>query len=218
MPHEQTGQPPDAGPVLPGQQERSQHWQGTVAEGIDGDGREDGQRKKGRIPLRRVRVDGPNGLALRFGQHPAPDSVPVRVRAMRSIGFHRFDACPICLAPDPGTREHVPPASLGGAVATFVCSRCNNELGSRIEFDLLDWRDDALRSARVSGGTVPGRRRLERLLRRSTADGAFVLVPDGRVDPTFRDILASREFQLRFTPPEPGKPRRAQARLSRRLS
>lgn len=79
------------------------------------------------------------------------------VRAVREIGYHRFDRCPTCFVPEPSTREHVPPAAIGGNVKTSVCHHCNSDLGSRIEVDLLDWRDDAVRRPRISGG--PAHRR-----------------------------------------------------------
>jgi hypothetical protein len=133
----------------------------------------------------------------------------VRVQLVRDIGPFQFDECPICLAPGPSSREHVPPASLGGEVRTRVCERCNNELGSRIEVSLLDWRDGAVRNARVAADNVPGRRRVERMLYRTAGAGEFVLVPDGRVDGSFRDMLASGEFRYAFAPPEPARYRLA---------
>lgn len=182
-------------------------WQGTVAD--DGASATSAGRSKGHVPVHEVRVEGRAGQGLAFGQRPPPDAPPIRVRGVRDIGFHRFEVCPICLASEPSTREHVPPQALGGTVATLVCSRCNNELGSRVEVDLLDWRDDAVRRPRISGGTIQGRRKLDRLLRRTTADGEFVLVPDGRSEPALRDILASGEFELTLVPPDPGKYRLA---------
>jgi hypothetical protein len=182
-------------------------WQGVVAD--DSASLLTARPPKGRVPAGKVRVEGPAGQVLAFGQRPPPGAPPVRVRGVRDIGFHRFGACPICLAPGPSTREHVPPAALGGTVATLVCGRCNNDLGSRIEVDLLDWRDDAVRRPRISGGTVPGPRRLERLLRRTAADGEFVLVPDGRADPALRDIIGSGEFDLTLAPPDPARYRLA---------
>ena len=181
-------------------------WQGTItSSGRPGEDR----AGKGAVPARRVRVEGPEGQALEFGHGPPPGAQAVRVRSVRNIGFHRFDVCPICLAGEPGTREHVPPSSLGGAVATLVCARCNNELGSRIEVALLDWRDGAVRGARASGGDVPGRRKIARLLNRATPDGRFVLVPDGRTDPTVRDMLAAGEVELTISPPDPRRYRLA---------
>lgn len=182
-------------------------WQGTVAE--DFASPPTARPSKGRVPAGKVRVEGPAGQVLAFGQRPPPDAAHVRVRGDRDISFHRFDACPICLAPDPSTREHVPPQALGGTVATLVCSRCNNDLGSRVEVDLLDWRDDAVRRPRISGGTIQGRRKLDRLLLRTTADGEFVLVPDGRCDLALTEIIASGEFELTLAPPDPGKYRLA---------
>lgn len=146
---------------------------------------------------------------LEFEHLPAEGSAAVRLDVVREIGFFRFDVCPICLAPDPTTREHVPPASLGGFVATLVCQRCNNELGSRIEVDLLDWRDGAVRGARVAADALPGQRRIERLLRRTTSDGEFVLIPDGRYEPRLSEMIGSGQFQLIFQPPDPARYRLA---------
>jgi hypothetical protein len=182
-------------------------WQGVVAE--DGVSPPTGRPSKGCVPAGEVRIQGHAGQELAFGQRPPPGAPPVRVRGLRDIGPYRFEVCPIYLAPDPSTREHVPPRALGGTVATLVCSRCNNDLGSRVEVDLIDWRDDAVRRPRISGGTIEGPRKLERLLRRTTADGEFVLIPDGRSDAALSEIIASGEFELTLAPPDPGKYRLA---------
>lgn len=127
------------------------------------------------------------------------------VHVVREIGRHEFDRCPICLAPGPSTREHVPPASIGGTVKTLVCQRCNNDLGSRIEVDLLDWRDDAVRGARISGGAVQGFRRFDRLLLRTTADDEFILISQGRRDPQVDEMFSSGAFDLEVVLPDPAK-------------
>lgn len=188
---------------------RAGPWRGTVADTPETDPHQAPRDGKGRVPVRQVRVEGERGQVLEFEHLPAEGAAAVRLDVVREIGFFRFDVCPICLAPDPGTREHVPPASLGGSVATFVCQRCNNELGSRIEVDLLDWRDGAVRGARVAADALPGQRRIERLLRRTTSDGEFVLVPDGRYEPRLSDMLGIGEFQLTIQPPDPARYRLA---------
>lgn len=158
----------------------------------DGDGDEDGRWRKGRVPARRIRVKADDGKVLDIAHRPPADAPPVRVQGIREIGGFCFDRCSICLVPGPDSSEHVPPASLGGTVRTRVCGRCNNELGSRIEVDLFDWRDGAVRNARASADSAPGRRRLERVLYRTAPDGQFVLVLDGRVDGAFRTRRVGR--------------------------
>jgi hypothetical protein len=49
------------------------------------------------------------------------------------IRYLDFGECPICLEPTSGTREHVPPESIGGNVMTRTCEPCNNKFGSLYE-------------------------------------------------------------------------------------
>jgi hypothetical protein len=62
----------------------------------------------------------------------------------------RFDRCPTCLEPGPASKEHVPPAAIGGSVMTSTCHRCNSQLGSVLESALVDWWEDALGSVSFS--------------------------------------------------------------------
>src|SRR3954451_4231347 len=82
---------------------------------------------------------------------------------------------------------------------------CTNGLGSRVEAELIDWRDDALRHARTVSEEVLGARKLPRLLRRRTPDGRFVLMVDGPLHPDVKLMLQGQDFALQFTPPDPNR-------------
>jgi hypothetical protein len=173
-------------------------WSGRIA----GEPDEASRQARGRIPADRLRIEGDDGqmLDIRFGPQEGQSSV--RVTALREIGPYAFDRCPICLAPDPASQEHVPPESLGGRVRTLLCGPCNNQLGSRVEGELLDWRDDAIRHARASAENVTGRRRLPRVLRRRTPDGKFVLILDGVGDPAIEEMFRVGAFSHFYAPPD----------------
>jgi hypothetical protein len=95
----------------------------------------------------------------------------VSVEILALAGSMDFDRCPICLDPEPTSKEQVPPAALGGSVMTTTCTRCNNELGSRLEAPLLDWWEDAVGSVSLSHDEVPGARRAARVLLRQKDTG-----------------------------------------------
>jgi len=111
------------------------------------------------------------------------DPCPARVRAIvdpapTSLG------CAICLSPLADSREHVPQAGLGGKVMLHTCSRCNNDLGSRVEPELQAFYDQALREVRGSVPGVRGTRRLPNVLVRQADDGTPVFLFDvGKFDP-----------------------------------
>jgi hypothetical protein len=149
-----------------------------------------------------VRGDGDQRLEVLNG--PADGASTVRFTVIREIEAHRFDRCPVCLAPAPGSAEHVPSAALGGQARTWTCEPCNNGLG-RIEAELIDWRDDALRHTRATADALLGARKLPRLLRRRTPDGQFVLIVDGPMHPDAEPMLKGHEFSLQFTPPDPNR-------------
>jgi hypothetical protein len=94
---------------------------------------------------------------------------------------------------------------MGGQVRTWTCEPCNNGLGSRVEAELIDWRDDALRHARAVSEEVLGARKLPRRLRRRTPDGRFVLIVDGSLHPDVELMLKGQDFALQFTPPDPNR-------------
>lgn len=114
--------------------------------------------------------------------------------------FAEFDRCPICLAADPGSKEHVPPHSLGGSVLTTTCERCNNEFGSRYEPHAIAWYENALGNARVSGSTVPGKRHAGMYLFRLGSDGSVVLFQQGKYDNAVLDILSSGDAEITYEP------------------
>lgn len=149
-----------------------------------------------------IKLTGDDGWERRFDL--ARDDGPlVRVRTLVEGETAIFQTCPICLSGQPDTREHVPQRDLGGRVVTRTCSRCNNELGSRVEVALKDWFDHALRSVRFSGGDVPGVRRSPRLLLRWSPEGEFILFPESESDSTFQEMLKSGSVLMQYSPPEP---------------
>jgi len=113
----------------------------------------------------------------------------------------RFDACPICGDPAATEKEHVPPASLGGKVMTWTCNRCNNDFGSRVEADLLDWYEGAL-TTWFASETVRGKRKTGRLLVRWTENGEYVLLPAGKSDEIYAEILAAGNVEMEYDTPE----------------
>lgn len=119
--------------------------------------------------------------------------------------------CPICLEGDPKHKEHVPQRDLGGVVMTMTCSRCNNDLGSRVELDLQHWFDDALVNVAFDhDGNVPGRRRVPKIYYRETADASsFALFVDQKVSPEIMEMLASGEWRMHYRQPDPRRYRLA---------
>nr|WP_221382040.1 HNH endonuclease [Actinoplanes polyasparticus] len=113
----------------------------------------------------------------------------------------RFDACPICGDPAATEREHVPPGSLGGKVMTWTCNRCNNGFGSRVEVDLLDWYEGAV-TTWFASETVRGKRKTGRLLVRWTTNGEYVLLPAGKSDEIYAEILAAGNVEMEYDTPE----------------
>lgn len=135
---------------------------------------------------------------------PRADSTLVRMRPIAPIPAHFFNDCPIC--GDPATTaEHVPPAAIGGRVVTRTCERCNNQLGTRVEPDLIDWVDGAVGRVAFTGEAVMGPRCAHRVLHRTTPTGEFVLVIDGRFDESIRDLLNAGEVEFTATAPDPNR-------------
>lgn len=124
-----------------------------------------------------------------------------RIQAGAPIAERYFDACPIC--GDPATHnEHVPPRSLGGRVMTRICGPCNNELGSKVESDLVDWYDDAVTLPAFSGDAVQGARRATRIFYRADVDGTPGLLMDESADPGVRELLLSGQIDLTVYEPD----------------
>ena len=139
------------------------------------------------------------------------DGSTLEVRMPRPLGTERyfqalpvafdfvdFGVCPICFAPEPRSREHVPPHSVGGSVITMTCENCNNEFGSKYEPHLRNWYENAIGKVRLSGKTVPGRRSVGEYLLRENASGGFVLFQHGKHDPAVSQILGEQEFEMSY--------------------
>ena len=155
-------------------------------------------------------------------REPAPDSISIRLPDGRSLDAtnetpgpaergelelvevlqpRRFDACPICGDPTATEDEHVPPGSIGGKVMTWTCKRCNNNFGSKVEVDLLDWHEGAV-TTWFASETVRGKRKTGRLLVRRTDNDEFVLLPAGKSDEIYAEILAAGDVEMQYDTPE----------------
>lgn len=133
-----------------------------------------------------ARIPPPNGEGVSY------QILPVRVE------LQDFGECPICLTPDSGSREHVPPHEIGGTVLTYTCERCNNEFGSRYEPHLQTWYEYSLGRVAISGGDVRGHRSAGEFLVRETTDGQFMLFQVGRAAPEMRQILEAGQFDISY--------------------
>lgn len=108
----------------------------------------------------------------------------------------RFPACPICLARDPDSDEHLPPGALGGTVMTSTCTPCNTGFGTAEEelrrYLELEVR---VRAESTSAGPVRGHRSATVALRSTPGRpaGAFVKT----AAPEFHELIASGPSQLR---------------------
>lgn len=138
----------------------------------------------------------PEGLVLDVAGHrlevrhaPNDNEEQVTITGLQIIEPMHFDRCPICLTPNPTSKEHIPPRSVGGRVMTLTCKPCNSDFGGRVEPDLYSWCLDALVNTRASGTGAPGRRRLPTVYRRETQDGQFILLVEGEVDPAVTTML-----------------------------
>lgn len=157
-----------------------------------------------RPPLSNFRVDE---LGIEVRHAPSEADVRIDAKVLAEIGYHEFDRCPICLAPGPTDREHLPPESMGGIVRTRTCVRCNNQLGSRVEDQLRSWYEDELRQSSFSSpeSGVPGRRAARRVFYRTTPTGEFVLsVMANKADPNIRQMLKhGKVVEYEYVPPDP---------------
>lgn len=151
-------------------------------------------------------IDLPDGRSLELTPPSSTPARAVRITPISRMGPRFFGDCPICGAAATDD-EHVPPASMGGLVMTRTCRPCNNRLGSNVESDLADWHDDALTLPGFTAEVLPGRRRTDRILFRTTPTGEFVLVLDGRADPAVIDMLNSGQVDLSAYLPDPNRSR-----------
>lgn len=143
----------------------------------------------------------PDGQVLEVRHAAALDAEKFAVRGLRPVNRQQFDRCPICHAPAPTSKEHVPQGSVGGQVMTLTCTACNNGFGSKVESEFSAWCVDALVGTRASGSAAPGRRRMPTIYRRETPDGRFMLLVDRDVDPAVRALMEAGEFMCEFRPP-----------------
>lgn len=151
-------------------------------------------------------IDLPDGRSLEVTSASSTRDRPVRITLVSRIGPRFFDQCPICGAAATAD-EHVPPGSVGGRVMTRTCAPCNNRLGSNVESDLTDWHDGALTLPRLTADVLPGRRRMSRILLRTTPSGEFLLFVDGRADPAVVEMLNSGQVDLSACLPDPNRSR-----------
>ncbi len=150
-----------------------------------------------------IKIEGP-GVDLSVVHRPRGEPDSYRLRNVIPIEYVAFDRCPICLEPNPTSREHVPQGAIGGRVMTKTCPSCNNDLGSRVEDELTDWYFDAVGRVRLANeDVVPGRRKIPRVLIRSTTADEFVLLVMGAIDDGVRQMLIAGQFEAEFAPPDP---------------
>lgn len=140
-----------------------------------------------------------NDGSLLEARMPTPDGVEVSGQIVPyDVEYFDFGECPICREPNPTSREHIPPHSIGGNIMTITCEACNNEFGSRYEPHLQAWYEGSLGRVLISGGEVPGRRRAGEYLYRVTPTGEFVLFQTGRSDPAVRQMLESGQVEITY--------------------
>lgn len=148
------------------------------------------KRKKGRgapIPHRVSLSNGREQLVLTSGLLRT-----AWTRMSPTLSRRNFGVCPICLDPDPGTREDVPPISMGGDVLTYTCKRCNNTLGSRIDNHLVTWWNGELFDVKVHAPGVTGQRSLGLTALRWMGDD-YVLMPRQGRPPAFDECSIEEE-------------------------
>lgn len=130
---------------------------------------------------------------------PAPEGVRVSGQIVPfDVEYLDFGECPVCLEPNPSSREHVPPHSVGGNTMTLTCEPCNNEFGSRYEPHLQAWYEGSLGRVFISGGDIQGRRFAGEYLHRVTPTGEFVLFQTGRSDPAVRQMFDSGQVEITY--------------------
>ncbi|MDT3343877.1 HNH endonuclease [Microbacterium aquilitoris] len=159
--------------------------------------------ERGLAPADNMTLRSEDGSAFGIGRFRPASMEEFSVQMLTEVGYHAFDRCPICETSDPTSKEHVPPQHLGGNVLTLTCTRCNNEFGSRLERDLLDWFDDASRT-RVTAPGIMGARSGPRILLRQNDEGAGVMVAQpGRRGEVLADAIDAGEFTITWSLPHP---------------
>jgi hypothetical protein len=148
-----------------------------------------------------ISIQLPNGRTLDATNETPGPAEQGELELVEVLRPRRFDVCPICGDPAATEAEHVPPGSLGGKVMTWTCNRCNNDFGSRVEVDLLDWYEGAL-TTWFASETVRGKRKTGRLLVRWTENGEYVLLPAGKSDEIYAEILAAGNVEMEYHSPE----------------
>lgn len=159
-------------------------------------GRGASDSKPGLSPIHSLEIEHADGGKMNVERFIPTGYTSASYLQVAEAKFTAFEQCPICLSPNPRSREHVPPKGLGGVVLTLTCARCNNQFGSTLEADLQDWFDDAVH-VRFQSDHIRGARRAPRLLVRQTPEGKPVFMLDrGTVDPAIAQMLAAGAFEL----------------------
>jgi hypothetical protein len=172
-------------------------------------GRRSGMRD-GLAAVHSVTAQRADGAEFILGRVDVSEHQAVELDVLAFARSMRFDRCPICLEPGPASREHLPPAALGGSVMTWTCRRCNNQLGSVLESELVDWWEDAIGSVSFSRDDVAGHRRASRMLIRQKDTGEPALVLHRGIDPAITSMLASDGLvEMRCSPPDQNRYRLA---------
>ena len=161
-------------------------------------GRRAGGGKRGLAAIDQLSFRIPDGKTHDFG--PPRRGEQEALQLVAPISARAFQSCPICIDGEPTDKEHVPQQNLGGQVMTWTCKACNNGLGSRVEAALQDWFDHAYRRVTFEGGDVPGRRRVSTIYYRQARDGSFCLIIDGALTPDVKQMFASGQFTMNYSP------------------
>jgi hypothetical protein len=155
-------------------------------------------RRRGLPRYHRLRLEFPGDTPFEAGQFPRDGAVKRSTRALSEIRAHNFDLCPICGSATDLTKEHVPQGEVGGQIMTLTCRDCNNKLGSRVEADLTDWHNGAMKRVSVEVTDVRGRRHSGRTLLRTAEDGRIAVMFD-RMDPEIVAALNAGATELTLT-------------------
>lgn len=94
-------------------------------------------------------IEHPTGLIRFTPAEPEGQSCVGQVAASPPLSPWYSDRCPICLAPHPRSREHVPPKFMDGQALTRTCTKCNNDLGALTEATLSDWYSTSVSNVRL---------------------------------------------------------------------
>ncbi|SNT07669.1 hypothetical protein SAMN06309944_1984 [Micrococcales bacterium KH10] len=113
-----------------------------------------------------------------------------------------FDRCPICLSAGELTKEHVPPARLGGSVLTLTCKRCNNVYGG-FEDGLLA-RVEHRATMHIQSAALPGgEARVKNVIVRQAENSAYMMSTwNGWWPPHIGEVIEGLgQFRYRFEHP-----------------